>query len=119
MNAKRSVFVCLVSAALVVASTGNAADEPLKMAVVAGYKHDKASTIGARARAILSENHIFSIAGGSRGYCLSVPADQETKARRLLAQAIQSEGLDLNLLRFQRGLYETISADAVLRPPSK
>ncbi len=54
---------------------------------------------GVRAQSILRKHKIKSISAGSAGLTMSVPIEDATQARQLLAKAIQEEGLRITLLK--------------------
>ena len=107
------------SAFLFLVCNGSAEDEGHMLTAVAAFNHTKAKTVGLRACAILHDNNIFSAAGGSRQYTLCVEPEQAEKARRLLAQAILAEGLDLHLLILEKGLLVIVTPESILKPPAK
>ncbi|HSI12119.1 MAG TPA: hypothetical protein VK961_08750 [Chthoniobacter sp.] len=73
-------------------------------------------TVGARAAAILREHKIESMSYGSAGMTISVRASRAAEARRLLAQAIKAEKLQLTLTILQGDRYIIVTPDSILDP---
>lgn len=76
------------------------ADEP-KYVPIASYANspDVNAKEGVRAQSILRNHKIKGISAGSAGLTMSVPVENATQARQLLAKAIQEEGLRITLLK--------------------
>src|SRR4051812_4266804 len=92
--------VLLVSVAFLCSSRFAAAAEPLKYIPVASYVNspEMNETVGNRVHTILHAQKIQSVAAGSAGMTVSVPADRVAEALQLLAKAIKAEKLQLTLL---------------------
>jgi hypothetical protein len=92
--------------------------DDLRMSAIASYANfGHAAKDGYRACAILSEHKIQAFAAGSAGYTISVPADKAIEARKLLAVAVQKEGLRLTLIRLNSdgAHYDTLTPESVLK----
>jgi len=91
-------------------------DEPLE--AVASYSNtpEARRAVGGRASSVLQDRGIFSVAAGSRGMTLSVPASRAAEARRILAHLVQDEKLELSLLAKELdGRARTITPDEILK----
>ncbi len=75
------------------------AGEAPKYIPVASYPNrPDMEPVAARAGAILRAEGIRSVAVGSAGMTISVPAERSAEALQLLAKAIKAEGLELTLI---------------------
>ncbi len=93
------------------------AGDPPKYIPVASYANrPEMDAVGARAGAILRAQKIESVAAGSAGMTISVPADRSVEALQLLAKAIEAEKLQLSLLVPKGDRYVIITPDSVLEP---
>jgi hypothetical protein len=110
--------ILLASAALYFSSrVGEAAEAPRYVAV-ASYVNspEMNATVGQRAHMILHAQKIESVAAGSAGMTISVPADRAAEALQLLAKAIKAENLPLTLIVLKGGRYVVVTPDRILEP---
>lgn len=94
------LVVLLASVALLCSSRFAVAAEPPKFVPVASYANsaEMRETVGHRVHAILRTEKIQSVAVGSAGMTVSVPAHQVAEALQVLARAVKAEKLQLTLL---------------------
>lgn len=113
MIAIRAILVGMVLAAL--QAKAFCVEMPAKLIAIAGYKGTDDETAG-RVGDLLTKNHIWWIAAGSRGYTISVGPKAIHEARLILARAVKAEGLRVTLYADHgpRDALTEISADAVL-----
>ena len=109
--------VLFVSASLSLSPFGVAADAP-RIVPVASYINSPElnKTVGKRAHEILRAQKIESIAAGSAGMTISVPADRADEALRLLAKVIKEEKLPLTLLIRKEDRYVVVTPESILEP---
>jgi hypothetical protein len=90
----------------------------LQMCPIASYTNSgQSAKDGGRALTILDEHKISADVSCSFGCTMCVSTDKAIEARRLLAVAIQKEGLRLILIRLNtKGThYETVTPESVLK----
>ncbi len=87
------------------------------MVPVASYLNtpEMHATVGHRAFTVLHAQNIESVAIGSLGITISVPADRAAEALRLLANAIKAEKLQLTLTVPKGNGYVVVSPDSILQ----
>ncbi len=86
------------------------------LVAIAGYSQTLHPQDGLRAVTVLSQNHIWYIAAGSRGYTVSVPKAKAQEARVLLAHAIQDEALQVRLYADDDGFVTILKPEDILNP---
>ena len=103
--------ILLISAVLLLTCGLGAASEAPKYVPVASYanKPPLNETVGNRIYEILRAKGIQSIAAGSAGITVSVPAERA-------AEALKAENLQLTLLVPKGDRYVIITPDSVLEP---
>jgi hypothetical protein len=97
-----------------------AADDP-SFVPVAFYSIAPASeTLGSRAYAILREHNIKSISVGmSGGVSIDVAEEHAQEALKLLAAAINSEGLQLTLIKPKGSGWVGVTPESILEPKKR